>query len=159
MQEVTNFARFYALLKRMPGADKQLLVYQHTNGRTDSLRELSTTEYNALCDDMERATGYDKVREALRQELRHRRSVVLKLMQRLGVDTTDWARVDNFCMHPRIVGKVFRRLDTEELEALAVKLRAIERKGGIRNKNNDNTMQTGGMSYILMNISPTAIKN
>ena len=38
-QEVTNFARFYALLKRMPGADKQLLVYHHTNGRADSLRD------------------------------------------------------------------------------------------------------------------------
>ena len=155
MQEVTNFARFYALLKRMPGADKQLLVYQHTNGRTDSLRELTVAEYNALCDDMERSTGYDKVREALRQELRHRRSVVLKLMQRLGVDTTDWVRVDNFCMHPRIAGKVFRRLDTEELEALAVKLRTIERKGGIKQK----TKQDTTIRYIFTFDDQLAIKN
>ena len=133
-QEVTNFARFYTLLKRMPGADKQLLVYQHTGGRTDSLRELTTAEYRALCDDMERATGYDEVRRALRDELKHRRSIVLKLMQQLDIDTTDWERVDAFCLEPRIVGKLFCKLSIEELEKFATKLRIIQRKGGLKQK-------------------------
>ena len=96
MQKVTNFRRFYALLKKMPRADKRMLVYQHTHGRTDSLRELTAAEYRALCDDMERATGYDEVRRALRDELRTRRSVALNLMQQLDIDTTDWERVDAF---------------------------------------------------------------
>lgn len=32
--KVTNFARFYALLGKLPGADKETLVYQFTGGRT-----------------------------------------------------------------------------------------------------------------------------
>ena len=127
-----NYARFYSLLKKMPGADKETLVEQYTNGRTVHLHETSIQEYNAMCNDMERVAGYDERREALRKELRRRRSVVLKLMQQLGVDTTDWVRIDNFCMNPRIAGMAFRYIGIDELEALAVKLRTIRRKGGLK---------------------------
>lgn len=151
MQEVTNFARFYALLKKMPGADKQLLVHQYTHGRTDSLRELTAAEYRALCDDMERATGYDEVRRVLRDELKHRRSIVLKLMQQLDIDTTDWERVDAFCLEPRIAGKLFCKLSIEELEKLATKLRIIQRKGGLKiQENND---KPGTVSYVFIDMS------
>lgn len=127
-----NYARFYALLKRLPGADKETLVYQYTNGRTTHLHETTLREYDTMCNDMERVAGYDERMEAVRKELRRRRSVCLKLMQQLGVDTTDWARVDDFCRNPRLAGKPFRNIDTEELEDLAVKLRAIKRKGGLK---------------------------
>ena len=148
MQKVTNFRRFYALLKKMPGVDKQLLVYQHTNGRTDSLRELTAAEYRALCDDMERATGYDEVRRALRDELKYRRSIVLKLMQQLDIDTTDWERVDAFCLEPRIAGKLFCKLSIEELEKLATKLRIVQRKGGL--KPQETKDKPGRVSYIVI---------
>lgn len=118
----------------MPGADKETLVEQYTHGRTIHLRETSMQEYNTMCNDMERVTGFDKHREAIHKELKRRRSVCLKLMQQLGVDTTDWVRVDNFCMNPRLVGKPFRKIDMEELENLAVKLRTIKRKGGLKSK-------------------------
>ena len=155
MQKVTNFRRFYALLKRMPGADKQLLVYQHTNGRTDSLRELTVAEYRALCDDMERATGYDEVRRALWDELRARRSVVLHLMQELGINTSDWGRVDAFCLDPRIAGKKFRPLSIDELEKLAVKLRTIQDKGGLKQK----SQPCGGATIRYALIFNDTIKN
>lgn len=116
----------------MPGADKETLVEQYTHGRTTHLRDTSMQEYNTMCNDMERVTGFDKHREAIHKELRRRRSVCLKLMQQLGVDTTDWVRVDNFCMNPRLVGKPFRNISIEELEDLAVKLRTIKRKGGLK---------------------------
>lgn len=151
MQKVTNFRRFYALLKKMPGVDKQLLVYQHTNGRTDSLRELTAAEYRALCDDMERATGYDEVRRALRDELKHRRSIVLKLMQQLDIDTTDWERVDAFCLEPRIAGKLFCKLSIEELEKLATKLRIIQRKGGLKQQLQPSSGTTVGYTFIFNN--------
>lgn len=83
-----------------------------------------------MCRDMEQVAGYDERMEAVRKELRRKRSVCLKLMQQLDVDTTDWTRVDNFCLHPRIAGKPFRQINIEELEALSVKLRAIKRKEG-----------------------------
>ena len=132
MANERNYARFYTLLKKMPGADKETLVEQYTNGRTTHLRETTAQEYDLMCRDMERLTGHDAQREALRQQLRRRRSEVLKLMQQLGIDTTDWNRVDRFCSDTRIAGKVFRHISIDELEALAVKLRTIARKGGLK---------------------------
>ena len=85
-----------------------------------------------MCRDMERLTGYDEFVEGIRRQLRRKRSEVLKLMQQLGIDTTDWNRVDAFCEDVRIAGKAFRHISIDELEALAVKLRIIERKGGLK---------------------------
>ena len=130
MTNERNYARFYTLLKKLPGADKETLVEQYTSGRTTHLHETTMQEYNAMCNDMQRVAGYDERMEAIRKELRRKPSVCLKRMQQLGVDTTDWARVDSFCLHPRIAGKPFRQISIEELEALSVKLRAIKRKEG-----------------------------
>lgn len=123
-----NYARFYTLLKKMPGADKETLVEQYTSGRTTHLRETTQQEYNKMCRDMEQVAGYDERMSDIRRELRRKRSVCLKLMQQLGIDTTDWNRVDRFCSDTRIAGKAFRHISIDELEVLAVKLRAIKRK-------------------------------
>ena len=132
MANERNYARFYTLLKKLPGADKETLVEQYTNGRTTSLRETTRQEYDRMCRDMERETGYDEFVEDIRRQLRRKRSEVLKLMQQLGIDTTNWNRVDAFCEDVRIAGKAFRHISIDELEALAVKLRIIERKGGLK---------------------------
>ena len=125
-----NYRHFYALLARMPYADKQTLVFQYTKGRTDHLGQMHPDEYRMMLRDMKRVVDDD---EASR-ELKKRRSSVLKLMQQLGVDTTKWPCVDAFCLHPRIMGKRFCRISVDELEALAVKLRAIKRKGGLNHE-------------------------
>ena len=132
MTHERNYARFYTLLKLLPGADKETLVAQYTDGRTTSLRETTPQEYDLMCRDMERLTDYDAQREALCRQLRCRRSEVLKLMQQLGIDTTNWNRVNAFCEDARIAGKAFRHISIDELEALAVKLRTIARKGGLK---------------------------
>jgi hypothetical protein len=49
-------------------------------------------------------------------------------MQKLGIDTSDWAAVDTFCLDSRIAGKVFRQLSFDELKRLIPKLEAIARK-------------------------------
>lgn len=128
MEQERNYARFYALLRQLPGADKDTLVYQFTGGRTRSLRQMSAREYESMCGEMERVAGYDGRREAYRLELRRRRSAALHQMQLLGIDTADWDRVDDFCRDPRIAGTEFRRLDTDGLDALTRKVRAIRRK-------------------------------
>lgn len=56
------------------------------------------------------------------------RSKVLHWLQVIGIDTTDWDRVDAYCLDSRIAGKVFRKLTIPELEALVPKLKAIARK-------------------------------
>lgn len=134
-----NYARFYVLLNRMPTADKEelkaSLVSQYTGGRTESLREMTAKEYDAMCDALQRADAGYKAREIARAELRRRRSAVLRQLQLMGIDTTDWDRVNAYCQHPRIAGKEFRRLTIDELERLNIKLRIIQRKD--KEKNTD----------------------
>ena len=128
METERNYTGFYALLGKLPGADKETLVYQFTNGRTSHLHLMAENEYRSMCNEMERVAGYDERREAWRREMKRKRSAVLHQMQLLGVDTADWGKVDAFCQNKRIAGKVFRELDGEELDAMLVKLRIIRRK-------------------------------
>lgn len=126
-QQVTNFGRFYSAFHRLaihgePDETKRQFVLQYTSGRTDSLKEMTRKEYTAMCIAIEGMNG-------TRDELKRRRSIALRLMQELGVDTTDWAQINDFCRHPRISGKPFGRLSIEELTELAARLRSIKRKG------------------------------
>lgn len=125
-KQITNYGRFYSAMNalRMPGdaeENKRLLVSQFTNGRTDSLREMTVAEYNRCCDTLEERSGQ-------KTELRKQRSRTLRLIQQLGIDTTDWAQIDDFCRNPRIIGKVFRVITVGEHTALQRKLRAIKAK-------------------------------
>lgn len=120
MKKVDNYSRFYALIKNVAyhGDKEELkktLVSQYTGGRTESLREMSVKEYNAMCDALQSNDS----------SLRKARSICLKLMQKMGVDTTNWYRINEFCKDPRIAGKVFSEISFGELQALAVKLRSI----------------------------------
>ena len=146
MEKGFNYARFYTLLKKLPGADKETLVCQYTRGRTVHLHETSIQEYNMMCNDMERVAGYDERRETLRKELRGKRSVCLKLMQKAGIDTTDWQRVNDFCRHPRIAGKAFAQLNVSDLDVLQTKLRSIMRKGGLNRANQNNQTNESNQS-------------
>jgi hypothetical protein len=56
------------------------------------------------------------------------------VLGKYALDTTDWNRVNEFCNNPRIAGKPFVQVSTAELEQLAIKLRAIQRKGGLTDK-------------------------
>ena len=130
-QEITNFGRFYAAFNLLPYKGdreeiKRSIVLQYTGNRTDSLRQMTRVEYDACCAALERASGRTDA-------LKAKRSSCLHLMQKLGVDTADWARVNNFCQHPKIAGKPFARITIQELEVLEVKLRSIQRKGGLKN--------------------------
>ncbi len=126
-KRITNYRRFYAAFNRLAGSHddeemKGILVRQYSNGRTGELRELTVKEYVTLCEALESQNGS-------RDELKRQRSIALKLMQGLKVDTTDWAQINDFCRHPKIAGHEFGRLNVMELKALSRKLRNIQRKG------------------------------
>lgn len=121
-----NYSRFYSLFAKLPkyGDDddqKAQLVSEISQGRTTSLRELSQQEYNSLCRLLEERMG-------IRDNLRRRRSALLRQMQQMGIKTHDWQVVDQFCLQPRIAGKPFRYLSLTELTALSRKLHAIDHK-------------------------------
>jgi galactokinase len=136
MREGFNYSRFYRVLNMMPGMDKEelkrSLVSQWTGGRTESLREMDEHEYYSLCSHLEYNQGQQARRSAVEQCIKKQRSVCLKLMQKMGIDTTDWTRVNAFLMDGRIVGKKLYEMSGAELDTLSRKLRSIERKGGLR---------------------------
>lgn len=121
----TNYAAFYALLKSMPGASKEDLVLQWTNGRTASLKEMSEREYSLMIRQLRQQV------ENL-EEKKKARSAVLKQFQLYGIDTTDWDAVDRFCCTPRIAGKPFRYLTIPELKTLRVKMLSIRNKAELK---------------------------
>jgi hypothetical protein len=132
VQEVKNFARFYALLHQLMVMGhcgsatevKEEWVWRFTLHRTKHLREMRLEEYQLMCRTMEGVTVNEMAR-------RKERSRVLFQMQRLGVDTTQWDRVNAFCRDGRIAGKEFAQLTVDELAKLRVKLYMIERHGGL----------------------------
>lgn len=154
-QEVKNFGRFFALLRKFPYTveeyERRSMVVLATGGRTNSLREMTRAEYDAMCDQLE-----GKCQPAT-MSLRRRRSCVLRQMQKMGVDTTDWVRIDALCMDVRIAGKRFARLSEEELRGVEVKLRSIERKGGFSARAKREVPDLGATSGAASpNVSGTA---
>lgn len=127
-----NFGRFYVLAKKNPAIDKESMVLQFTDGRTTHLREMYQDEYNEMCDAIE--YGPERTRQSAEADkLRRLRSSVLLRIGRLGINTIDnWDGIDAFCKSPKIAGKEFRKLSTEELETLVKKLESIIRKGGLK---------------------------
>ena len=130
-QQVTNFARFYGILKRVPKIGdneylKKEMVSVATGGRTESLKEITRKEYDDLCNLLEKR--FPEKRNIYVEQRRKKRSSCLKLLQKIGVDTTSWTAINNFCKSPKIAGKVFADLDIEELQLLSLKLRMILKK-------------------------------
>ena len=125
-----RYSRFWTLLAKMPCPDrdglKLQLVSGFTNGRTDSLREMTPGEYDSMIREMEKQTGSS--RPVSYEVLKKKRSAVLHQMQLMGIDTADWAAVDNFCLGVRIAGKKFRELSADDLDAVLLRLRAIRHK-------------------------------
>lgn len=106
------------------------LISELTDGRTVSTKELTYAEAQYLAGYI---TGADaKLHTAAEgmalASLKRQRSPVLKRMQQIGIDTTDWSKVNAFLRHPRIAGKPLYELDGQELDELIPKLESIKKK-------------------------------
>lgn len=106
------------------------LIGELTDGRTTSTKGLTYAEAQYLAGYI---TGANvKLRTSAEEmairSLKRQRSAVLKRMQQIGVDTTDWNRVNAFLRQPRIAGKPLYELDGGELDALIPKLESIKKK-------------------------------
>lgn len=129
-----NYARFWALFNKLPQANeglKESLVLEFTSNRTSSLREMKKAEYYSLIvklEDLNKSSISSNRRYEL---LRKERSNTLHLMQKMGVNTSEWGAVDRYLLDPRISGKRFRDLTTDELQEVRLRLHAINRKNNI----------------------------
>lgn len=106
------------------------LIGELTDGRTVSTKGLTYAEAQYLAGYITGANAKlrTSVEEMALRSLKWQRSAVLKRLQQIGVDTTDWSRVNGFLQQPRIAGKPLYQLDSDELAALIPKLEAIKKK-------------------------------
>lgn len=106
------------------------LISELTDGRTDTTKELTYSEAQYLAGYITGAnvrlhTTADDMAE---RSLRFQRSAVLKRLQKIGIDTTDWRTVNQYLCSPRIAGKPLYQLDSDQLSALIPKLESILKK-------------------------------
>lgn len=118
-----NYARFYALLKQMPGkVEKDDLIWQFTGMRTNSLRDMTAAEYDRMIKHMDGAVDQNQPDEKVIKKLR---SGILMRLQRHGVNTADWAAVNRFMLNPRIAGKALYQMSIDEMQRLIPRLEQI----------------------------------
>lgn len=118
-----NYARFYALLKQMPGkVEKDDLIWQFTGMRTNSLRDMTDTEYDRLVNHMVGIVDQNQPDEKVIKKLR---SGILTRLQRHGVNTADWTAVNRFMLNPRIAGKALYQMSIDEMQRLIPRLEQI----------------------------------
>ena len=110
--------------------ERRAMIYELTDGRTNSTKELTYAEGQYLSGFLNGAAQMaDSVGKQLQEKaMKRMRSAVLKRLQQVGIDTTDWDRVNAFLCDKRIAGKPLYALDYEELQGLIPKLESIKRK-------------------------------
>ena len=136
MRTKTNnpHARFYGLLSAMKGADKNELIWKYSNMLTTSLAEFyekQPVQYRIMIHDMQQIVNkmekdeISKTALIVERELKQRRSAILIRLQKMGIDTTDWDKVNQFMRNPKIAGKTLGEMDSDEMDMLIPKLESI----------------------------------
>jgi len=128
-----SYSVFWALLSKMPGNDgdlKEQLVSAASESRTDSLKELTDREYSQLIGFMADSIGKLNKNKPATDGERRLRSVVLKLLDKLGIHVinNDWSAVNTFLLNPRISGRLLYEMNEDELGVLIRKLNSIADK-------------------------------
>ncbi|NDW10929.1 hypothetical protein [Dysgonomonas sp. 520] len=122
---MSDFARFYALLKQMPHADKEELVFVYSDSKTTSLREflrMDAIGFSKMVSDMQHQVDELKQNEEKPQEnevvKRRFRSLILRAMQDQGVTVKngDWSDVNNFVERYAGAGKRLSKMTLDELK-------------------------------------------
>lgn len=126
-----GYSDIWAMINKLAGeleAEelKRVICESVSDGRTNSLRELTGGELVKLRAELRKQTGFKPSKA--NPEKRRKRSAVLKLLKSYGIDTSDWEAVNRFVSQSRIAGKEFHQLNEEELEKLRRKMYAINRK-------------------------------
>ncbi len=129
-------ATFFVLLARLPHQSKQDMVWQYSNMLTDSLSEFYAKDpegYSKMIRDMQAmVNSMDNVKNMPKmpggEEVKKLRSAILHRLQKHGVDTTNWEKVNAFLEQPRIAGKRLYQMSVKEMENLVKKLESILKK-------------------------------
>lgn len=140
--EKRNYKRLYYLAGLVKEQDPTIdvekfiqgWIWQTTGERTYHKSELTGPEYQAICREIiqkynlrdEYFITIERQRAVIK--MKKKRSAVLIRLQRIGIDTTNWAAVNAYLRSPRISGKPLYELTTVELDMLIPKLESILKK-------------------------------
>lgn len=116
-------ADFFVLLKQLPEATKEDLVFAYSKGTTESLSTFYDTDragYNLMLQEL-----HKRVQMEIDRKTKQLRSGILTRLQRYGVDTTDWDCVNRFLEQPKIAGKRLYSMTQDEMIQLTKKLEII----------------------------------
>lgn len=129
MATTKQIQRLHVLYRKrgMDDEAKRAMLYELTDGRTNTSKELTYKEALYLMGYLNGSIAESPLSGGER-ELKSRRSDVLKRIQLLGINTTSWDKVNEFCLDKRIAGKVFYELTISELKGLIPKLESIIKK-------------------------------
>lgn len=136
---ISNHTQFFSLLKELPGANKETIVFAYSNGATESLSkfyEQDRGEYNFMLQDLKKRVDVHKAEAKFAKERRTKmlRSAILTRIQKHGVDTSNWENVNSFLEQPRICGKRLYEMSCDEMQDLIPKLESILKKDKDREK-------------------------
>lgn len=133
MDRLKAYRQFHALLDQLGLRERKCDILagygvRSTAELTDA--QLSAAIYALSCE-------AKRKKDAADDRLRACRSSVLRLLTDIGVYRIDrgdsrsvvWKRANSFVLQPKIAGKAFYDLSADELQRLAVKLRALKAKG------------------------------
>lgn len=97
------------------------LVWQYTNGRTQSTKYLTDSEMAELCDFLENKNA------ELELLLRKKRATVLTIAQRCDIhDPEDWSKFNRFMLNRSILKKPLKDFNLEEINKLIQQFRKLE---------------------------------
>lgn len=122
---MSDFAKFYALLKKLPYADKEAIVSTYSGDVTTSLRDFKKCNpagFRWMLTDMERKAADLKPSKMKKTpdepQKRKYRSLILRAMQDQGVTVKnrDWSDVNAFVEKFAGKGKTLSNMSLEELK-------------------------------------------
>ncbi len=136
MKTLTNVhARFYGLIKLFPHMSKEDVIWQYSGMMTTSLStfyEKKPTAYFAMISELQKIANSMKTPEQLTSDgIKKLRSAILHRLQKHGVDTTDWTKVNSFLENPRIAGKRLYNMSEADMRAFIPKMESILTKDKI----------------------------
>jgi len=130
-------ARFYGLIKLFPHLTKEDVVWQYSGMMTTSLStfyEKKPTAYFAMISELQTIANSMKTPEQLASDgIKKLRSAILHRLQKHGVNTTDWSKVNSFLENPRIAGKRLYNMSEADMRAFIPKMESILAKDKIHN--------------------------
>lgn len=134
MISAAMIARLHMMYKQrgLSRDEHKAMLAQLTDGRTDKTNELTEAEANYLAGWLNgngQETLKAKADEIKQKNLKFYRSAVLKRLQKLGIDTSDWGRVNAFLGDRRIAGQPLYAMSVETMKSLIPKLEKLCEKG------------------------------